>query len=89
MKVKHTLASAKDKKPTISAKDLENFVGKKSEIILLEYPLDDAGLTCSAYYHKTRNGKTFYCKSILPSSFEIPEIGKPKIYDVNFIKTIA
>jgi NTP pyrophosphatase (non-canonical NTP hydrolase) len=73
MIIKHKLASKKDKKCTILASDILKIFNTSEELINLQYL--DYGF--SATYHKSRNGKTYYCDSIFPINIPMPNIGNP------------
>lgn len=77
MKIKHTQASLKDKKPTISKGEMSKITNcnNKNEIIL------DYG-NYLLTYKKSRNGSTWYCNEIPPKKFNMPKVGTPIFYEV-------
>ena len=85
MKVKHTLASTKDKKPTVNHSELNNFISLETTVIKLCYYDDLTNRTASVIYHKSRNGKTWYADSTLPIWLEKPYVGKPVYLNVEKI----
>jgi NTP pyrophosphatase (non-canonical NTP hydrolase) len=73
--MKHNLASKTDKKPTISSKEIEKFMGEDYIFLLndeleLYYP----EFKTMVSYYPTRDGKTWYGNKTLPI---MPEVGKP------------
>ena len=78
MKIKHKLASKKDKKCTILASDILKTFNTSKDVIKLQYV--DYGF--SVTYHKSRNGKTYYCDSIFPINISMPIIGNPITHNV-------
>lgn len=68
MKAKLTLASSRDKKPTLSAKKLQC----QFEKILIEMILN--GNVIYSTWHLSRNGKTYYANQW---TAELPLIGNP------------
>ena len=85
MKVKHTLASAKDKKPTVNHSELNGYITSDTTVIKLCYYDDLTDRTASVVYHKSRNGKTWYANTMLPIWLEKPAIGKPVYLNVGKI----
>ena len=67
-KIKLSLASKRDKKPTIKSKDL----GYTSEKILLE--LKDKFLVMAVTFHISRDKKTYYADYW---NWRLPKVGKP------------
>jgi NTP pyrophosphatase (non-canonical NTP hydrolase) len=78
MKIEHKLASKKDKKCTILASDILKTFHTSKDVIKLQYV--DYGF--SVTYHKSRNGKTYYCDTIFPINIAMPIIGKPITHNV-------
>lgn len=77
MKIKHTQASLKDKKPTISKGEMSKIINCNNQN---EITLDYGSYLLS--YKKSRNGSTWYCNEIPPKKFNMPKIGMPIFYDV-------
>jgi NTP pyrophosphatase (non-canonical NTP hydrolase) len=84
MKISHKLASKKDKKCTILASDVAKKLKTYDDVIKLHYL--DYGYIVN--YHKSRNGKTYYCDSVFPNNIPMPNIGEPVTLDVNLIQLI-
>jgi len=84
MNIKHKLASSKDKKCTILATDIAKKFKTSEDIIKLHYL--DYGFIVN--YHKSRNGKTYYCDSVFPITVPMPIVGEPVTLDVNLIKLV-
>ena len=84
MKIKHKLASSKDKKCTILASDVLKRLKTSEDVIKLHYI--DYGFIVT--YHKSRNGKTYYCDSIFPNTMPMPNIGEPVSLEVSLIKIV-
>jgi len=81
MKIKHTLASAKDKKATISSSEMSKLIGNISDSkILLYYKEINTYIT----YHKSRNGQSWYADNRFPKDSYLPKIGLPRQYDVEY-----
>jgi len=87
MKIKHVLASRKDKKATILHSQLSKVVNSNVKRIILHYKLstDDNGPLYGIGYHRSRNGKTWYAESTFPKNLDMPDVSKPIIHDVQFI----
>jgi len=81
MKIKHTLASAKDKKCTISATQIKKLDSNLPEMVHLFYP--DYQLFMR--YHKSRNGSTYYADMEFNKIFDMPKIGLPKEHEVELV----
>lgn len=81
-KIKHVLASKKDKKPTIRNSELKKFFNiKRSTVgVYLSY-LEDKLVVL---YHKSRNGSTWYCDIEMPEIL-MPTVGSPKFLEINKI----
>ena len=83
MILKHVLASAKDRKPTILNTDMEKFLG--NDIVFLTEPhitLFYPSYSCVVQYHQTRNGSTWYGDRPLPKYALQPQVGQPVQLDV-------
>jgi NTP pyrophosphatase (non-canonical NTP hydrolase) len=83
MIIKHVMASAKDRKPTILNTDMEKFLG--NDLVFLTEPqvaLFYPSYSCVIYYHQTRNGSTWYGDRPLPKHAIQPQVGKPAMLDV-------
>jgi|694.fasta_scaffold94945_10 NTP pyrophosphatase (non-canonical NTP hydrolase) len=77
MKIKHTLASSKDKKPTIRTSELTKLINCEN--------LNEIQLSYGSYnltYSKSRGGETFYCTTIPPHKFLMPLVGQPVYHKV-------
>lgn len=78
--IKHVLASKKDNKPTILTTELLKLnANTKNETISLFY--EDFKVVVT--YKKSRNGKTWYALTKLPSKAKMPEIGLPVWHNVS------
>jgi NTP pyrophosphatase (non-canonical NTP hydrolase) len=84
MKISHKLASKKDKKCTILASEVLKYFKTSKDVIKLQYL--DYGFNVT--YHKSRNGKTYYCDSIFPVTIPMPSISEPITLDVNLISLV-
>jgi NTP pyrophosphatase (non-canonical NTP hydrolase) len=84
MNIKHKLASSKDKKCTILASDIAKKFKTSEDVIKLHYL--DYGFVVT--YHKSRNGKTYYCDSIFPNAVPMPSIGEPVSLNVHLIQLV-
>ena len=82
MKIKHVLASSKDKKATIQSGEMKKITGDlpDSKVTLFYKDLD-----CCITYHKSRNGQSWYADTSFPKSIYLPKVGDPKIHDVELI----
>ena len=78
MKIKHTLASKKDKKCTILSSEMQKILSNLPEEIALFYI--NYGFVVN--YHKSRDGKTYYANDQLGSFADMPEVGQPVYHDV-------
>lgn len=79
MKIKHTLASIKDKKPTISSSEMSKvFDANKLDSVSLFY----SSLNTSLNFKKSRNGKTWYCQDTPSKKFKMPQVGSPVLYEI-------
>jgi NTP pyrophosphatase (non-canonical NTP hydrolase) len=78
MKIKHTLASKKDKKCTILSSEMKIMAHDLPENVKLFY--NNYGFTIT--YHKSRDGKTYYANEQFSSLAEMPEVGKPIYLEV-------
>jgi NTP pyrophosphatase (non-canonical NTP hydrolase) len=86
MKIKHTLASKKDQKPTIRNVDMKKIVHTDSLVsITLFYP----ELNKNMSYKKSRKGSTWYPfrKGWLFPIEHLPSIGNPKEFEVTVVNT--
>ena len=83
MKIKHVLASSKDKKCTILASEMKNVDAQLNDIVNLFYPLHNFVIS----YHKSRDGKTYYADNKFQSTAEMPAIGYPVFHDVELSST--
>lgn len=82
MKIKHVLASAKDKKATIQSGEMKQLIGSlPDQKVTLFYKDFD----CSITYHKSRNGQSWYADTSFPKSQYLPKVGEPKFYDVELV----
>jgi NTP pyrophosphatase (non-canonical NTP hydrolase) len=81
MKIKHTLASSKDKKCTITSLQIKHLDPNLPETIQLFYP--DYNLFMR--YHKSRNDKTYYADMEFNKIFDMPKIGEPKMHEVELV----
>ena len=82
MKIKHVLASAKDKKPTIIKSEMSKVFGSNiADLVTLNYA------SFSLTYKKSRNGATWYCTSIPPTIFNMPKIGVPVYHELTSFTT--
>lgn len=83
MKIKHTLASITDKKPTISNTEMSKIANvNELETIAIFYK----ELNLDMEYKKSRNGKTWYCKLVPNKKFKMPKVGQPVFHEVELIK---
>lgn len=74
IKIKHSLASAKDKKPTISKFEMSKLIKNKDQNeVTIFYPDHYESVT----YKKTRKGETWYPISNWPNKMHLPIIGLP------------
>jgi hypothetical protein len=82
MKIKHVLASAKDKKATIQAGEMKKLMGDLSDQkVTLYYQDFEASIT----YHKSRNGQSWYADTRFPKDKYLPKVGQPIEYDVDLV----
>ncbi len=72
--IKLKLASVKDQKPTINAKDLNS----TSEVILIKF--NKTGV----YFHLSRNKKTYYAND-WKKSYGLPKVGQPLLFNIDEI----
>jgi len=88
--LKHVLASQKDKKATISSKELSQVICKPElyNSILIYYMLNASGPIIGIVYTKSRNGKTFYAATPFPVGIPMPKVGSPVYLFVQKIETI-
>jgi len=80
MKVKHTLASAKDKKCTISLSQIKTLDSSLPETIHLYYPAYNLFMR----YHKSRS-KTYYADMEFNKAFQMPKVGQPIEHEVEVL----
>jgi len=80
MKIKHTLASSKDKKPTIRKSELTSLINC-DDLNEIELSYGSYNLT----YSKSRGGETFYCTTVPGKKFKMPMVGKPVYHDVQLV----
>jgi hypothetical protein len=81
MKIKHTLASSKDKKPTIRKSELSKLTNCDN--------LTSITLSYGSYklqYNASRGGESFYCTTIPPHKFLMPMIGEPVYHEVILVE---
>jgi NTP pyrophosphatase (non-canonical NTP hydrolase) len=84
MKIKHVLASKKDKKATIQSGEMKKILGvEELEKVALWYP----ELECVIVYHQSRNGSSWYANTSFPKSKQLPSVGLPIDYEVNLIQS--
>lgn len=82
MKIKHVLASAKDKKATIQSTEMNKLIGNiNSDKVMLYYHEFESSIT----YHRSRNGYSWYADTRFPSDKYLPKVGMPKLFDVDLI----
>lgn len=81
MKIKHTLASSKDKKCTITASQIKYLDANLPDQIQLFYPVYNLFMR----YHKSRNAKTYYADMEFNKIFDMPKVGLPKIHEVELV----
>jgi NTP pyrophosphatase (non-canonical NTP hydrolase) len=77
MKIKHTLASAKDKKCTITSSQIKYLDPNLPETVNLFYPEYNLFMR----YHKSRN-KTYYADMEFNKIFEMPKVSEPIVHEV-------
>lgn len=82
MKLKHVLASEKDKKPTVNNSDLQGFIPLGLEEIILFYRDSNNDPIIGIEYHRSRNGKTWYPTNNWNKNFDLPKIGQPIYFEV-------
>lgn len=82
MKIKHVLASAKDKKATIQSGEMKQLIGSLPDQKVTLFYTD---FDCSITYHKSRNGQSWYADTSFPKSSLLPKVGQPKFYDVELL----
>ena len=77
--IKHTLASHRDNKPTITDGEMRKLIGPEFQghEVDLFYPSLQETIT----YHSSRGGKSWYANQP-PVNMCLPQIGTPKWYDV-------
>lgn len=80
MKIKHTLASSKDKKPTIRKSELTKLINCDN---LWEIELSYG--TYRLKYNRSRGGETFYCSTVPSKKFKMPLVGQPIYHDVQLV----
>jgi len=80
MKIKHVLASKKDKKPTIQNGEMKKIIGDTSSVdnVTLFYP----ELKAIILYHKSRNGQSWYGTNSFENLNDLPKVGNPKTHEV-------
>ena len=81
MKMKHTLASSKDKKCTITASQIKFLDPSLPTTVHLFYPVYNLFMR----YHKSRNDKTYYADMEFNKIFEMPKVGKPVDHEVELV----
>ena len=81
MKIKHTLASSKDKKCTITASQIKFLDPSLPSTVHLFYPVYNLFMR----YHKSRNDKTYYADMEFNKIFEMPKVGKPVDHEVELV----
>ena len=81
MKMKHTLASSKDKKCTITASQIKFLDPSLPSTVHLFYPVYNLFMR----YHKSRNDKTYYADMEFNKIFEMPKVGKPVDHEVELV----
>ena len=82
MKVKHVLASQKDKKPTINNSDLTVLIPADLQEIILFYRHDKNDPIIGIEYTRSRNGRTWYPSSNWNKNFLLPKIGEPVYFEI-------
>ena len=82
MKLKHVLASQKDKKPTINNSDLLQFIDNNHDKIIIYYQPENMGLILPVLYHRSRNGSTWYPSTNWNKKLKLPKIGQPLFLDI-------
>ena len=82
MKIKHVLASQKDKKPTINDSDLKSHIPSYANEILLFYSDGNNEPITTVEFHRSRNGKTWYPTNNWIKNYPLPKIGKPVFLEV-------
>lgn len=82
MKIKHVLASAKDKKATIQAGEMKKLMGNLTDQKATLYYRD---FESSITYHKSRNGQSWYADTRFPKDKYLPKVGQPIEYDVDLV----
>jgi NTP pyrophosphatase (non-canonical NTP hydrolase) len=83
MKIKHVLASSKDKKCTILATEMKKVDSELNDIINLFYPLHNFVIS----YHKSRDGRTYYADNKFQPTAQMPMIGAPVFHEVELSST--
>lgn len=86
MLVKHVLASAKDRKPTILNSEIQEFIGEETKSVLVLYGYGTH--TIQVKYNRTRGGKTWYPEEKFPRELTMPKVGQPILLEVKQLKTI-
>lgn len=81
MKIKHTLASSKDKKCTITASQIKFLDPSLPDTVHLFYPVYNLFMR----YHKSRNDKTYYADMEFNRIFDMPKVGKPVEHEVELV----
>jgi NTP pyrophosphatase (non-canonical NTP hydrolase) len=77
MKIKHTLASSKDKKPTIRKSELSKLINcNHLTSVTLSYG------SFNLQYNASRGGESFYCATVPPHKFLMPMVGQPVYHEV-------
>jgi hypothetical protein len=84
--IKHSLASSKDKKPTINSSEFEQHNITLAPIITCYYQLQN-NMIAVIEYKQSRNGKTYYGNKQLPIGFNTPKIGQPVTINITKIET--
>ena len=79
MKIKHTLSSQKDIKPTIANSEIEKYCQSGNEITLV---YESKYGRFFVPYTKCRKGKTWYAKNQLPSHVKSPQVSKPVYLEI-------
>ena len=81
MEIKHTLASSKDKKCTITASQVKYLDPSLPQTVHLFYPVYNLFMR----YHKSRNSKTYYADMEFNKVFDMPKVGAPKYHEVELV----
>jgi hypothetical protein len=88
MKLKHVLASKKDKKPTVNNSDISGYFDIGLEDIIIFYKESINEPIIGIEYSCSRNGKTWYPKTKWSNCLNMPKIGNPIYLEVIDCKTI-